>query len=52
MKQMMSRIGVALAALIVLSTLSFAQAPKPAKEPAPAKKEHATASGVSVIKCC
>ena len=43
MKQMMSRIGVALAALIVLSTLSFAQAPKPAKEPA-AKKEHATAS--------
>ena len=44
MKQMMSRIGVALAGLIVLSTLSFAQAPKPAKEPAAAKKEHATAS--------
>jgi competence protein ComEA len=43
MKQMMSRIGVAVAALVVLSTLSFAQAPKPAKEPA-AKKEHATAS--------
>jgi competence protein ComEA len=43
MKQIISRIGVALAALIVLSTLSFAQAPKPAKEPA-AKKEHATAS--------
>ena len=43
MKPMMSRIGVALAALIVLSTLSFAQAPKPAKEPA-AKKEHATTS--------
>ena len=32
MKQMMNRIGVALAALIVLSTLSFAQAPTPAKE--------------------
>jgi DNA uptake protein ComE-like DNA-binding protein len=44
MKQIMSRIGLALAALIVLSTLSFAQAPKPAKEPAAAKKEHATAS--------
>ena len=44
MKQIMSRIGIALAALIVLSTLSFAQAPKPAKEPAAAKKEHATAS--------
>jgi competence protein ComEA len=44
MKQMISRIGVALAALLVLSTLSLAQAPKPAKEPAPAKKEHATAS--------
>jgi competence protein ComEA len=45
MKKMMSRVGVALAALIVLSTtLSFAQAPKPAKEPAPAKKEHTTAS--------
>ena len=43
MKQMMNRIGMALAALIVLSTLSFAQAPKPAKEPATAKKEHATA---------
>ena len=38
MKQMMSRIGVALAALIVLSTLSFAQAPKPAKEPPLQKK--------------
>jgi competence protein ComEA len=43
MKQMISRIGVALAALLVLSTLSFAQAPKPAKEPT-AKKEHSTAS--------
>ena len=43
MKQMISRIGVALAALLVLSALSFAQAPKPAKEPT-AKKEHATAS--------
>jgi competence protein ComEA len=43
MKQMMSRIGVVLAALIMVSALSFAQAPKPAKEPA-AKKEHATAS--------
>ena len=43
MKQMMNRIGVALAALIVLSTLSLAQAPKPAKEPANATKEHATA---------
>ena len=43
MKQIMSRIGVALAALLVLSTLSFAQAPKPAKEPA-AKKEHTTTS--------
>ena len=43
MERMMNRIGVALAALIVLSTLSFAQAaPKPAKEPT-AKKEHATA---------
>ena len=38
MKQKMSQIGVALAALIVLSTLIFAQAPKPAKEPAAAKK--------------
>ena len=47
MKPVMSRIGVMLAALIMLSTLSFAQAPakaKPAKEPAAAKKEHATAS--------
>ena len=44
MKQMMSRIGVVLAALIMVSALSFAQAPKPAKEPAPAKKEHATSS--------
>ena len=44
MKHMMSRIGIALAALLVLSTLSFAQAPKPAKEPAATKKEHATAS--------
>ena len=43
MKQMISRIGVALAALIVLSTLSFAQTPKPTKEPT-AKKDHATAS--------
>ena len=34
MKQMMSRIGVVLAALIMVSALSFAQAPKPAKEPA------------------
>ena len=44
MKQMMSRIGVVLAALIMVSALSFAQAPKPAKEPA-AKKEprHASA---------
>ena len=42
MKQIMSRIGVALAALIVVSSLSFAQAPKPATEPA--KKEHATTS--------
>ena len=44
MKRTMSRIGAALAALVVLSALSFAQAPKPAKEPATAKKEHATAS--------
>jgi competence protein ComEA len=43
MKQIMSRIGVALAALLMVSALSFAQAPKPAKEPA-AKKEHAAAS--------
>jgi competence protein ComEA len=41
MKQIMSRIGAVLAALIVLSALSFAQSPKPAKEPAP-KKEHAS----------
>ena len=43
MKQMMSRIGVVLAVLIMVSTLSFAQAPKAAKEPTE-KKEHATAS--------
>ena len=43
MKQMMSRIGVVLVGLVLVSALSFAQAPKPAKEPA-AKKEHATAS--------
>jgi competence protein ComEA len=43
MKPMISRIGVLLAALIIISALSFAQAPKPAKEPA-AKKEHATSS--------
>ena len=43
MKQIISRMGLGLAALIVLSTLSFAQAPKPAKEPA-AAKEHATAA--------
>ena len=49
MKQMMSRIGVALAALIVLSTLSFAQAPKPAKEPAATKKEHAPTSANSKL---
>ena len=41
--KLMNRIGVALAALIMISALSFAQAPKPAKEPA-AKKEHATTS--------
>ena len=44
MKQMMSRISVTLAALIVVSALMFAQAPKPAKEPTPEHKEHATAS--------
>ena len=44
MKQMMSRIGVVLAALIIVSALSFAQAPKPAKESAPANKEHATST--------
>jgi competence protein ComEA len=43
MQRTISRIGVVLAALIMVSALSFAQAPKPAKEPA-AKKEHATAS--------
>ena len=43
MKLVMSRIGVVLAGLIIVSALSFAQAPKPAKEPA-AKKEHAAAS--------
>jgi DNA uptake protein ComE-like DNA-binding protein len=44
MKQMMSRIGVVLAALIMVCTLSFAQTPKPAKETTAEKKEHATAS--------
>ena len=44
MQRTISPIGVVLAALIMVSALSFAQAPKPAKEPAPAKKEHATAS--------
>ena len=44
MKQMMSRIGIALAALIVLSTLSFAQAPKPAKEPATKKESTASSA--------
>ena len=44
MKQIISRIGVVLAALIMLSALSFAQTPKPAKEPAATKKEHATTS--------
>jgi competence protein ComEA len=43
MQRTISRIGVVLAALIMVSALSFAQAPKPAKEPA-AKKESATAS--------
>lgn len=43
MQRTISRIGVVLAALIMVSTLSFAQAPKPAKEPA-AAKEHATAT--------
>ena len=43
MQRTISRIGVALAALLVLSTLSFVQAPKPAKEPT-AKKESAAAS--------
>jgi competence protein ComEA len=37
MKQIMSRIGVVLAALIILSSLSLVQAPKPAKDP-PQKK--------------
>jgi DNA uptake protein ComE-like DNA-binding protein len=41
--KLMNRIGVALAALIMISALSFAQAPKPAKEPT-AKKESATAN--------
>ena len=40
MKQMMSRIGVVLAALIMVSVLSFAQAPKPAKEHATASAKH------------
>jgi competence protein ComEA len=44
MKKIISRIGVVLAALIMVSALSFAQAPKPAKEPAATKKEHATTS--------
>jgi competence protein ComEA len=44
MKQMMSRIGIGLAALIVLSTLSFAQAPKPAKEPATKKESTASSA--------
>ena len=47
MKRMMSQISVVLIALSMLSTPSFAQTPakaKPAKEPAAAKTEHATAS--------
>ena len=44
MKQMMSRIGIGLAALIVLSTLSFARAPKPAKEPATKKESTASSA--------
>jgi competence protein ComEA len=44
MKQMIGRIGVVFAALSMISALSFAQAPKPAKEPAATKKEHATTS--------
>ena len=43
MQRTISPIGVVLAALIMVSALSFAQAPKPAKEPT-AKKESATAS--------
>ena len=37
-----ARIGTGLCALVVLGALSFAQAPKPAKEPAAKKTEHAT----------
>jgi competence protein ComEA len=44
MKQMMSRIGVVLAALIMVSALSFTQAPKPAKEPAAKKESTATSA--------
>ena len=44
MKPKLSRIGAILAAFIVLSALSFAQAPKPAKETTATKKEHAAAS--------
>ena len=40
MKQMMSRIGVVLVALVMVSVLSFAQAPKPAKEHATASAKH------------
>ena len=40
MKRMMSRIGVVLAVLVMVSTLSYAQAPKPAKEHATASAKH------------